>query len=143
MKRVFPRLRRATGLALVTAIFLLVGLAGLGVAIVSVVTAQQASSSLDQQSAAAYQSARAGLEWALWQQLHTGVPALPCPAPISFDMPAGTTLSAFRVTVQCTVPDAGGRIQLLVVACNQPAGGNCPNPAPGNEYVQRQLQAVL
>jgi len=43
------RARRASGAGLVTAIFLLVVLAGLGVAIVTVFTSQQASSNLDVQ----------------------------------------------------------------------------------------------
>ena len=61
--------RRQAGVGLVTAIFLLVVLAGLGVAMVGLFNAQQTSSNLDLQGARAYQAARAGLEWGLFQQM--------------------------------------------------------------------------
>ena len=28
-------------------------------------------------------------------------------------------------------------------ACNQPSGGNCPNPAPGVNYVERQITVTV
>src|SRR4051812_29030775 len=100
-------LRKSAGVALVTAIFLLVVLAGLAVAVVSVTTAQQSSDVKDVQGLRAYQSARAGVEWALFVALRTGpLPAtaispattLGCfasPNTYSFTMPPNTTLSAF------------------------------------------------
>ena len=57
MKPIRIRMHEA-GAGLVTAIFLLVVLAGLGVAAVTLFNAQQASSSLDQEGAKAYQAAR-------------------------------------------------------------------------------------
>lgn len=140
--------RKARGFSLVTAIFLLVVLAGLGVAMVTISTAQQAASSLDELSSRAYQSARAGIEWALFR-----TPAALCPTAVttttSFAMPAGTSLAQFTVTVTCTstVFPAGAptRYRLESVACNQPAGagvGSCPNQT-GNaspDYVQRRIQ---
>lgn len=134
--------RRAAGVGLVTAIFLLVVLAALGVAIVSVVTGQQSSSALDQQGARAYQAARSGIEWAMWRHLRSGVPLVCNGSNTSFAMPAGTSLSAFTVTVSCTAP-VQGHFLLTSTACTQPAGTDCPNGSPGADYVQRQLQAEL
>ena len=62
MQHSFPspsrRRARASGAGLVTAIFLLVVLAGLATALVSVFTTQRQSSALDEQGARAYQAAR-------------------------------------------------------------------------------------
>jgi MSHA biogenesis protein MshP len=155
-----PTLRKSAGVALVTAIFLLVVLAGLAVAIVSLTTAQQASSVQDIQGARAYQSAKTGIEWALYQALQTGAGTpsanLGCAAgaTYSFGMPSNTSLSAFTVTVTCTAPanafgdgtvndPTAGHFRITATACNQPAGGACPNPTPGADYVQRVITAQL
>jgi MSHA biogenesis protein MshP len=141
-------LRRAAGVGMVTAIFLLVVLAGLAVAMVSLTSTQQSSAALDEQGARAYQAARAGLEWALWVRLQgasaTPAIALACPGVYSFPLPPGSTLSAFTVTVVCTAPTGvGQRLQIQSTACAPAAGGVCPNPAPGADYVQRRLEAEL
>lgn len=152
------RLRRARGIAMVTAIFLLVVLAGLGVAIISVMTTEQASQSLDLLGGRAYQSARAGMDWAVYQFTHQASPVAPPAVPAfcgkSFAMPAGTSLSGFTVTVTCTAdanpltaPPAGGaaptRIRVLSVACNQPSSGACPNASPASDYAERQVEAEI
>ena len=64
MTRVLRHARQA-GVGLVTAIFLLVVLAGLGVAAVSLFTSQQAGSNLGIEGAKAYQGGRAGIAWGL------------------------------------------------------------------------------
>jgi MSHA biogenesis protein MshP len=159
--------RKSAGVAIVTAIFLLVALAGLAVAIVTLTTTQQSASALDVQGQRAYQAARAGVEWALYIGLATGdqIPfgaagRLGCDAQSaskSFPMPVGTTLSAFTVTVTCgpRIPgvagsnpnDAndptGGHFVIISRACNQPVNGACPNPSPGPDYVQREIRAQL
>jgi MSHA biogenesis protein MshP len=143
------------GFALVSAIFLLVVLAALGVAIVSFSTAQQTSSALDVMGARAYQAARAGIEWALYQRLNPqvsnpGVSPAYCniaapPTSSSFAMPIGTTLSPFTVTVLCSVYQNTGTPTPIVIrtitatACNQPAAGACPGVS-ARDYVQRQVQ---
>lgn len=119
------------GFAMVTAVFILVVLAALGAFILTVSSTQQAGSALDIQGARAYQAARAGIEWGVFQVtrnagyadpgnvdptrvLHNPSPAvLPAgfwcaslnpaaPTTASFSMPAGATaLAGFAVTVQC------------------------------------------
>ena len=153
-----PTLRKSAGIALVTAIFLLVVLAGLAVAVVSLTTAQQASSVQDIQGARAYQSAKAGIEWALYQALQTGnaadTPAkrLGCDAgnaTYSFGLPSDSVLSGFTVTVTCFQPPGGAgdpsflHFRIQATACNQPSGGACPNATPGADYVQRVIAAQL
>ena len=142
MKPSPPFPRRARGFSLVTAIFLLVVLAGLGVAMTSVFTMQQVESALDVQGARADQAARAGIEWAVYRRLINGQ----CAAAQSFALPAGTSLSPFTVTVQCQLATGPGSLRtwtLTATACNQPGGGACPNPQNNADYVQRRIPAVL
>lgn len=69
MKKTITAMRRKAqrGFSLVTAIFLLVVLAGLGAAMLTFSTAQQQSSTLDILGSRAYQASRAGIEWAAYQ----------------------------------------------------------------------------
>jgi len=152
------------GFSIVTAIFLVVVLAALGVFLVSVSGMQQSSQQLDIQGVRAYQAARAGIEWAAHQVLdpNNTINSASCAAP---DMPvcpgaggitdhaAGTlagSLGFLTVTVTCTrtADEEGNRkiwtYQLTSVACNQPAGGRCPNTGtPATGYVERSITAVL
>ncbi|MYM34578.1 agglutinin biogenesis protein MshP [Duganella sp. FT94W] len=162
------RLRRrqqSAGVAMVTAIFLVVVVAGLAVAAVTLSTAQQDASARDLLAQRAYQAAKAGVEWAAYQGVSSdGQPAVrfgctsavPNPAARNLALPPNTTLSAFTVTVRVTcAPDfqgvAGGGAQdptaghVIVesTACNQPAANGCPNPAPGTDYVQRVITVQL
>jgi MSHA biogenesis protein MshP len=57
------------GFTIVSAIFILVVLAALGAAILTVSTSQQIGSALDVQGSRAYHAARAGLEWGLYKVL--------------------------------------------------------------------------
>lgn len=163
MKRtVFMRLRarqKSSGVAIVTAIFLLVALAGLAVAVVALTTTQQDESVRDVQGARAYQAAKAGIEWALYTGLVAGTPATLAGSGSKTLSLNAATLSSFRVTVTAVKTpglmavngvDAAndptaGHVTITAVACNQPdvATGGCPNTAPGAAYVQRIITAQL
>jgi MSHA biogenesis protein MshP len=132
--------RRSAGVGLVTAIFLLVVLAGLGVAMVTIFTSQQQSSNLDEQGARGYQAARAGIEWGLFQQAHgwCGIK--------SFRLPRASVLADFAVTVKCTAVGSGAvaRRAIVSTACNQPGAGDlCPNPSNNPDYVERQMEVGI
>jgi MSHA biogenesis protein MshP len=145
MKRTFSYARaRQAGVGLVTAIFLMVVIAGLAAALVTIFSAQQASGALDQQGTRAYQAARAGIEWGLFRQTR----AASCTPSTSFALPSTSVLSGFTVTVTCGVVagPAGSTTVIAATACNQPNGGACPNntPAANNlDYVQRVIQVQL
>lgn len=146
--------RRSAGVGLVTAIFLLVVLAGLGVAMVTLFATQQASSTLDEQGSRAYQAARAGIEWGLFQQAHNNSAVCPTAqgqtsATTSITLPPNTTLSAFTVTVTCARQygtdgnDPLARYVITAVACNLPANGNCPNTTNSPDYVARKVEVEI
>ncbi|MHA4871180.1 agglutinin biogenesis protein MshP [Duganella sp. PWIR1] len=151
-------LRKQTGLALVTAIFLLVVLAGLAVAVVSLRTSQQDSSVKDELGTRAYLAAKGGMDWALFTALQgpaaTRAANLCNAAPVNFTLPPNTTLSAFSVNITCTFDPLGprsygdgspndrtaGHFLITVTACNAAA---CPAAVPGPDYVQRVITAQL
>jgi len=156
MKR--PSFRKQAGVALVTAIFLLVVLAGLVVAVVSLSSSQQSNAAKDEMGSRAYLAARAGIEWALYTALtptNTDHYAqLGCASmPVSFTLPASSTLAGFTVTVSCSAKAAGfgdntsddptaGHFKITAVACNV-SSGSCPVANPGPDYVQRTVTAQL
>jgi MSHA biogenesis protein MshP len=126
--------------ALPTAIFLLVILAALGAFVLTVSTSQHMGAALDVQGGRAYQAARAGIEWGLFQSARNGS----CGATsLTF---SGTTLAGFTTAVTCSTSSAneGGAAvnvdQITATACNQ---APCPNAAPGPDYVERQITATL
>ncbi|WEF34782.1 pilus assembly PilX N-terminal domain-containing protein [Pseudoduganella chitinolytica] len=138
------RRRRSRGVSLVTAIFLLVVLSGIAAAVVTLSTAQHTSSTYDVLGARAYEAARSGVDYGL----HDWFTNRRC-TNTNLALPA--TLAGFTVTVQCSQSPmlmADGvtdlqPVRVTATACNQPAAGACPNPAPGPDYVQRVVQATL
>lgn len=150
----------SAGFSTVVAIFLVLVLAVLGALIASVAGLQQSSGQLDILGVRAYHSARAGMEWGAHAVLDPGnslnagscAPAnMPvCPAPSTNLSGFGGSLAPFTVTVSCTqtadTTEGNRKVRVFTVvasACNQPSGGACPNAAPTDGYVSRELQATF
>jgi len=135
---------RQRGFTIVSAIFLLVVLAGLGAAIANISTLQHTSSAMDVQGARAYQAARAGVEWGVYRQL---IPPASCAGATSF-VPPAPTLSTFTVTVTCTSATNNNAAPPITVyqitsnACNLPnaAEPKCPGVSGSADYIERQMQ---
>lgn len=130
-----------SGFALPSAIFLLVILAALGAFILSVSTSQHMGAALDVQGARAYQAARTGIQWGLYQSARNSTCAS---ITLSF---AGTSLAEFTTSVSCvpySANEAGATVnvdQITATACNQ--GPPCPSASPGANYVERQLTVTI
>ncbi len=139
---------RHRGFTLPAAIFLLVVFAVLGAAIAIVSTTQQMGAAMDVQGSRAYQAARAGIEWGLYQitPKSPGGSFSNCFATTSFVLPASApTLQGFTVTVSCTrTPDPNGFngptvYQIDSIACNQ---ATCPG-TPSPTYVERRVKVTI
>jgi MSHA biogenesis protein MshP len=134
---------RSGGFAIVTAVFIIVALAALAAAIVSLVRTQQTGSSIDTDGARAYQAARAGVEWGAYNSLIIGN----CAPATSIDLPG--SLSEYVVTVRCSRSqhnEAGTTVNIDTIvanACIQADGGVCPIATPGSRYAERQVTVVL
>jgi MSHA biogenesis protein MshP len=122
----------------VTAIFLLVILAGLGAAMVSFFSTQQQSTAMDVQGGRGYQAARAGIEWGAYQVLK-GANACPAsPATITF---TGTPLEGFTTSVTCSVTvdsEGGNTVSVYVFQSTATYGA-----AGSVDHIERQLSAQI
>lgn len=134
------------GFGVISAVFILVILAFLGVSITFMAGTQRNVVRIDISGSRAYQAARAGVEWGAYQALRNGS----CVASTNLALPAGTSLAEFTATVTCTATTAnegGTTVTLYNIvsnACNIPTGGACPNAASNSAtYVERQVTAVI
>lgn len=133
------------GFSLVSAIFLVVVIAALGVFAVTLSTTQQQSSALDVLGARAYQAARAGVEWGAYQVISNPA-AINCTTggasnPVA--MPAApSTLAVFTVDVSCwgyaPASEAAHTVSMyrLISTATQ---GTVATPG----YVERQMAATI
>lgn len=148
-------MRRQRGFLIIAAVFLLVVLAGLVAYLTTVSTTSQAASAADQNSARAYQAARAGVEWGAYQLLRTsGSFKTTCDgvtATSTSNLAFPSTLAPFTATVICTrvtVTEGAASVRayrLVSNACNVPTGGGaCPNAAStAATYVEREISLSL
>lgn len=97
------------GVSIIAAIFFLLLFAAISAAMVTLTMTSNATSTQDIQGARAYQAARAGVEWGLWQVLNNpangGAPASASDAlPVCFGSPANmSAVPGFAVNVTCSV----------------------------------------
>jgi MSHA biogenesis protein MshP len=140
-------MRRNAGMSLVMAIFILVILAALAGFIVSMATTQQTDFGVDLEGSRAYHAARAGLDYGAYQAVTNSSCVN---GSINLALPAASfnDFTSVRVTfVNSPNHDEAGTLKTICTitanACNQPAAGVCPNPAPGANYVERELQLTV
>ncbi len=130
-----PRARTA-GMALITAIFLIVCLAALAAAAVSLSKTQQDTNIKSLLSANVYYGAKAGLEWGIQQAIATGS----C-AGGSFTLTQGA-LNGVSVTVTCTTGStfgsgtSSGNVYYLTSQATTGTLGNV-------NYAERHLSATV
>lgn len=141
------RYKLQQGFSLVTAIFLLVVLSGLGAVMMTFFTAQQQSSALDVLGARAYQASRAGIEWGAFQIIQSGVAggvfAGACqPGPTSSTVALTNTRSGFNVNVRCSATSyVEGTNQLWVYSVSSVA--STVGAAGQLDYVERQMSVTI
>lgn len=146
-------------------------LAGLGAVALTISSAQHATLALDIGGARAYQAARAGSEWGIYQLLASSDPATaayrsncqaasyaaassapPTTAALQSLTGLAATLSSYTVTVACgsggaAYSEGGNSVWVYLLeatACNQPHAGACPNSVdPDVHYVERRLRLTI
>lgn len=140
-----PDRRREGGFAIVSAIFIIVALAALGVFVSVVTQAQHIGSALDLEGARAYQAARSGTEWGAWSVLQPGAACFVSPTTLD-------KVNGISVTVSCGPGPAGDGVEtglgaifsIAAVACNRPdAKGGCPGAADAANYVERRMTVLV
>ena len=125
------------GFSIVTAIFLLVVLAGLGAAMMTFFTSQQQTLALDVQSGRAYQAARAGIEWGAYQVSKV---ANACPAATTLNF-TGTPLEGFATMVTCSVTthtEGANTVSMYQFTATATSG-----TVHTVDYIERQMSARI
>ena len=123
------------GFSLVSAVFLLVVLAGLGVYAVRLATLQQQTVTAGLRAAQAFEAAKAGVAWGAYRALNAGV----C-ASSTLNLTEGAT-AGFRVAVQCTQrTHTEGAATIRVFVFDVRAEGGAYG---GPDYVSRRLQTKV
>jgi len=129
-------LSKSRGVAVISAIFLLVVLAALGAFMVTFSNTQQLTSAQDVRGTQAYWAARAGLDWAIPQVIANNS----CPAALStftvnnFEVQTSCDTSSFNEGVTATL------INITALAC-QP--GPCGTGVGSLSYVERSVSASI
>jgi MSHA biogenesis protein MshP len=123
------------GFSLVSAVFLLVVLAALGVYAVRINTMQQQTVTAGLRAAQAFQAARTGVSWGAYRSLATGA----CVSG-TLNLTEGAT-SGFTVTVACTQSthtEGASTVRVYVFDVRAVAGAY-----GGPDYVSRRLQTKI
>ena len=130
-----PPAKAQRGFALVTALFLIVVLAGLGLVAVKLSAAQSQTVSLSIQAARAFQAAQSGIEYGAYQALAAGS----CAA-TSFTYTEGG-LSGITVDVSCTASTHGEGASITSVYALQAFARYGAYGTP--DYVSRRIRATV
>lgn len=138
------------GFSLVSAIFLLVVIAALGVFAVTLSTTQQQSAALDVMGSRAYQAARAGIEWGAYQVIQSAAAApstfaADCqPGPTSSTVALTNTLAGFNVNVQCSATAHSEAAATITVYQLTSTASGVAGATPGSpNYVERQMTVTI
>lgn len=135
-----------TGFSIVSAIFLLVVLSFLGIAMVSFSTSQHQGEAMDVMGSRAYQAARAGVDWIAHYVVNSAsnaAAAVPqCTATNLGTGTLGGTLAPFSVTVNCSAAahtEDGATVWIYDVSAVAKTAG-----APGDAgYVERVVSVKM
>ncbi|MFA9275656.1 MAG: hypothetical protein ACEQSE_12365 [Candidatus Aquirickettsiella gammari] len=136
------------GFSLVSAIFLLVVLAALGVFMLSIYTSQRTVATQDVRGVLAYQAAKTGIEFATYQILAPENVAVVnsvfagCTNNMDVSaMPLTGALNGFVVQVDCqltVLPEAGNTIRVYQLTATGSSGS-----APSSDFVERRITASI
>jgi MSHA biogenesis protein MshP len=124
------------GFVLLAAIILLVLLSAIGVFMVTLSTTQHATASQDSQGSRAYQAARSGVEWGMYQVLQNRQ----CADQSDLVLPAAT-LANFTVHMSClsqSYEEGDQHLTVYQITATAQSG-----IAGSSGYVERQLSSTL
>jgi MSHA biogenesis protein MshP len=152
-RRAAPR-GRVRGLSIITAIFMLILMAGVAAYLMALTASSQGTSAQDVMGTRAYQAARSGAEWASYVVLKIQSNVGFCAgASDTRTLAAGGAgslaggLADFTVTVNCTrtTHNEGGttvRVYRMDATACYPSA-TCPAASPPPNYVERQVTMVV
>lgn len=131
------------GFSLISAIFLLVVMAGLGAAMVTFSTSQSQNLAMDVLGSRAYQAAHAGVEWAAYNIALNDASSNPVPTviPLAGNLADFTVTVSFNAVAHSDVAAAGGPV---VSIWTHDIAASAVYGTPGTlNYVERVVNAKL
>lgn len=130
------------GFGAITAIIILVILASLGAAMVTLSSTQAIDSALDVSATRAWFAARSGIEWGAYQVFRT-TPS--CEATSNIGTIDTITVSVTCVQLASSTTETGttGIYRIIATACNLPLELSCPGNSGEAHYVERRLVAII
>lgn len=138
------------GFAIPAAIFIVVILAALAAFLVSVGGGQQLGHAQDVAGIRAFQAAKSGVDWGVFQVLNTsGAFRTACnTGATSQNLPALRNMEGFSVVVECVARndnEGAGTLRSYRVTATACSTAACPNTAADlpNLYVERRISAVV
>lgn len=132
------------GFSIITAIFLLVVLSFLGIAMVSFSTSQHQSEAMDVMGSRAYQAARTGIDWTAFYVVNSpSNAAVAVPQCATTNLGAlGGTLAPFTVNMSCSAAshvEGATTIWIYDVTSTAQTGGGAGDPG----FVERVISVKL
>jgi MSHA biogenesis protein MshP len=132
------------GFSIITAIFLLVVLSFLGIAMVSLSTSQHQSEAMDVMGSRAYQAARAGIDWMAFYVVNSASNAAAAvPECVATNLGTlGGTLAPFAVNVSCSAAshvEGAATIWIYDVTATAQTGGVAGDPG----FVERVISVKM
>lgn len=135
--------RKQAGFSLVTAIFLLVVLAVLMVNMVKLGGIQQSTVVMGVQGARAFQAARSGIEYGIYQALNSNT----CNASQTLNFPtAGNGLDGFSVILECspsTHVENVSQVNVYEFTATASRGVYAVGAVANPDYVSRRIRATV
>ena len=132
-----------TGFSIVAAIFIVVVLAALAAALLTVASLQHSSAGLDVQGVRAYQAAQAGVEWGLFGILDADISTtLPDYTAATDTVTPNGSLAAFSVSVTCSAAPETTELARSIRVYSVTATAGFGNPNQPN-YVSREVTATV
>jgi len=136
-----PRLRTA-GMALVSAIFLIVVLVALGASMANLSSVEHDTAAKSFQAAKVYYGAKSGLEWAIQQAISDPAPPARCAASTPFPSPLTVAgLQEVKITVFCEAAQYGsGTTAYTFYIRSEATIGSAPGTLG---YAERRMAATV
>jgi MSHA biogenesis protein MshP len=137
--------RRQTGFSLVTAIFLLVAVAGLVASMVNLSSVQHSTVAMSVRGARAMEAARSAMDYAIFQVLKAGGG---CAAATNFTFTAAEPeLQPYSVQIDCTVTQhtesTAPPFNVFTLTVTASAGSYASGANANPDFVSRQLRATV
>lgn len=131
------------GFGVITAIMILVILAALAAAVVTLANTQALDEALDITATKTYFAAKSGIEWGAFQALRTTPASCPASATLAPIDSIAVTVNCQLLTANTTEIGTAAIYRITATACNLPTASVCPGNTAAPFYTERRIVALI